>query len=577
MKREEIIHPIVTNECNDSRHRNEELLSRNSKAHTNEELLTIVTHLDTIKPIDEEVLDQYAAVRRKVMRMLGKSSNDKLDYHIFKKALEMMNVNVLESRVVSLFTAAAMDASNCLSCSDLEIAFMINDLYPANVSSNSIFEIFSSFDMDGVGELNFEQFKECINTLVFDEGNDPKDVAYLAYLFRNSAPSGRLNFKSFAQLWCRKLADVNKHIKRQREELKEKQVYMNKIRRILSSIKFHIHRKEMLRREITRPGHDIITQFRTVRKQIIDMRLTAQKTKDKQKRKTIALLKKQNRKTLVSASRRKKDMSLILRCEGEKTDAMMEGNRMAREKLLKDCENESHNIELIEQLKRQEKINRQQQEIYRTSADRMIIRDQNLGQVPISLYSDQNSQLKLADVKILDLSGNEMKQLPSSNFFFHFISLRKLCLSRNELIDLPNEISYLKKVEVFLVEENYLKSLPTSMSDLKALQVVDLSSNKLSIVQDELCSLCNLRILKLHSNELTKISDQIGNLKSLELIDISNNNLSFLPESFCFLENLVSANLSNNELLDLPSKFEFLQQLEYLDLSFNNLHVSRFF
>lgn len=572
-----LIEPVVIPECsNNLDNWVDEVDSYQSSLTKDADVLTIVSKLDLDKPIDQSTLNSYSMMGKKVMRWLGKSTNDHLDFSDFKKALEGLNIHMMESRVESIFNAAAIGNTKTLTLTDLEIAFMINDVCPVKVSFNSLFEIFSTFDIDNCGELNFEQFKECVHTLSYEyEGTgSSKDVAYLSYLFRKTASSGRMDFKSFSQIWCKNIADV-KHILRQRGLLMRRKRSTSMISYIFTCIWINLRRREILLKEMTKSGYDDTTKFISIRTQVVDLRLARQNANDKMKRETNLLAKRQKRKTTVTTSTRKKEMSLILRGESKRTQAMMGENRMIREKLLKDCEDERLNMELMHRLKRHDQINNEMKEIHRNQTDRIILHDRNLDEVPRSLYSDQQYQSELANVKILDISRNHLEYLPESDFFFHLISVRKLCLSKNKLKEIPDEISCLRHLEIILADENSLTKLPLCIEDIKALQLLDLSSNKLKVIQDELCSLSNLRVLKLHSNQLTKLSELTGNLKQLQYIDLSNNKLCFLPSSFCSLDQLVIANFSKNCLSDLPLNIGLLKQLEEIDLAFNKLQVSR--
>lgn len=542
-----------------------------------DDFLTAVTHLDTSKPIGEDIIELYSSVGSKIMKQLGKSKDDTLDFHDFKRALGIMNLNVLESRVVALFNATVLGDAKRLTQTDLEIALMINDAYPAHVYFNSFYEIFASFDLDNCGRLNFEQFKECVLTMSIEEECDQNDIAYLAYVFQKTASTGRIDYPSFCKVWCNKLIRVNQVLSR-RGLMAQNQSRgcLSSIHRIFTFIWRCLHRRDILQQLMTSPGHNVISNFGEKRTEIVELRLEIQKAKDKVSRSSKESVRKQHRKTVISASLRRKDMSLILRNEEGKTYAMMEGNRMMREKLLNDCESEKHNEDVIDRLKRQEQMNAEIEAIQRTGADRLMLQDKCLCEIPSALYCDQTSQLKLADVKVLDLSGNGLTKLPISNFFFHLISVRKLCLSRNQLKEIPDELFFLRQMEILLIQENKLTKLPSCIKNLTSLQILDLSNNILPLVQDNLCDLGNLRVLKLHSNRLTRLPEAIGNLKSLQSVDLSNNRLCILPDSFCLLGQLAIANLSNNRLSELPFQFGLLGELEDLDVSFNNIHVSTF-
>jgi Ca2+-binding EF-hand superfamily protein len=576
MKGMKQIQPIVTKKRVDGTQKRSkhDLIDNNDEGY-----LTAITHLDPIEPIDEDTFDMYSALTRRIMKFMNKSHNDALDYEEFKVAMSMSGVNVVESRVLSLFSAVHFGEQNQLNFTDFETALMIHDCCPPSSSHHSVFDIFSSFDLDNCGQLTFEQFKECVNSICFQWGSNPKDSEYLAFLFCKAVPSPleRLNYKSFTQLWSGKLADKKVFLGLGSSKQVTRKVKHPTLRKltsfVLSSWRW-VKRKELLQKEITKPGFDMIITFHEMRKQVVERRLEAQKLFHHNRHIIKEAKSKHKRKGVVSASRRKKDLSLILRDEGAKTLAMLEENRILRDKILKELQGLKHNVDIFNHSSVRTKIHEEIQHSYTSMEDKLILRDIRLSEVPLSLYNDKISQLRLSDLKIIDLSGNRLVHLPETNFFFHLISVRKLCLSRNNLATIPDEIGLMNRVEIILVEGNLLNQLPPRISNLENLQVLDLSNNRVNELQDDLCHLPSLKVLSLHSNNITLISHLIGKLTTLCSIDLSNNKIKYIPETFCSLARLIKINISNNVLLELPFQFGSLEGLEDLNISFNNIHVS---
>ena len=540
-------------------------------------LVTAVSWIELGEPLNEEIMERYGSMVRRVMNQMNKNGNDTLNYIEFKMALSLANVDVLESRAIALYEVAALKKNNFMNQTDFEIALMINDTYPVHSSYVSIFELFSTFDVDRDGMLDFEQFKECVNTLSHEERSSLKDSAFLAYLFRKNVQEGKMDFNTFVTIWCTKIADV-KHVLDRRGLLKQKRSRdtLRRISGIFSSVWRYFQLKDILQQEMTKPGYDIIFQFEEVRQRIVDLRIELQRKKDKERRSSKVTTRKQKRKEAITASNRRRKGSLIIQNESRKTQMMIDENRIMREKIMKDCEDAELQIDLEYHRKKQEKLNQEALEVQRTSADRLILCNQDLTEIPTKLYTSQESRLKLSDVKILDLSRNSIMKLPDTGFLFHLGSLRKLCLSRNSLINIPDEVSCLVNLEILKVEQNYLMSIPAKLGSLKSLQILDISNNKLSSLHVELCRMSSLKILKLHSNWIKELPSSMEGLKNLQSINFSNNQIAHLPDSFCSLDNLVHVDVSKNCLKDLPFHFGNLDKLEDLDISYNCLSVSFF-
>lgn len=571
---EDTICPLVTPTRYHARTSDDDT-KRNNIFKNEHKLVTAVSRIDLSEPIDEQMIQNYGSVVRRVMKQMKKSRNETLNFIDFKMALGLCNVEVLESRAMSLYHVTALRKNNLMGEIDFEIALMINDSYPVHSSFVSIFELFSTFDVDNDGKLVFEQFKECINTLSYEERSDPKDSAFLAYLFKKNVQGEKMDFNTFVKLWCNKIADV-KHVLGRRGLLKQKRSRdtLRKISGFFSSVWKFFQLKDILQQEMIKPGYNIITQFDEVRQRIVDLRIQLQRQKDKEKRASKVATRRQKRKGAISASKHKGEMSLILQNERAKTLLMVEENRAMREKIMKDCEDAELKIDLEYHKRKQEQLDLEALSIQRTLADRLSLHNQDLDEIPPILYSSQDSHFKLSDLKILDLSQNALMYLPSSGFFFHLTSLRKLCLSRNNLQAIPDEISCLSNLEILEVAENHLSSMPPDFNSLKYLQILDLSLNQIADFQEELCDLPKLKILKLHSNRITGLPSSIKGLTNLHAIDLSNNRVNRLPDNFCALNLLVQMNISSNTVSELPFHFGNLLKLEDLDVSYNCLRVS---
>ncbi|CAL8127407.1 unnamed protein product [Orchesella dallaii] len=137
--------------------------------------------------------------------------------------------------------------------------------------------------------------------------------------------------------------------------------------------------------------------------------------------------------------------------------------------------------------------------------------------------------LKLKHLTLLDLSGNRLKSMeelakfPSS-------SLQTLLLSNNEI----DEISW----NLF------------SGAAFQNLKRLDLSNNGLLGLPESIVDLENLKTADFSSNELLSLPYNLICMKNLQNLDVSYNSLAFLPATLVCLR-LLKLDLSNNSELHM--------------------------
>lgn len=217
----------------------------------------------------------------------------------------------------------------------------------------------------------------------------------------------------------------------------------------------------------------------------------------------------------------------------------------------------------------------------------------SIGLMGRNLKSVPESISNLTSLRVLELSGNQLTDLPnsignlnietlilSSNQFTTFpkiikylVSLKLLDLNYNKIFNLPDSISNLKFLKFLYLSGNSLMSLPKLIGKLVSLIDLDLSLNKIRILPESICNLTSLQKLNLEFNKLNTLPKNIDNLKSLIILNLINNNFNSLPESIGNLRSLKELKLSFNQLVDIPESIENLKSLEYLSLSGNRLNT----
>ncbi|KAF5276013.1 hypothetical protein FQA39_LY00809 [Lamprigera yunnana] len=202
------------------------------------------------------------------------------------------------------------------------------------------------------------------------------------------------------------------------------------------------------------------------------------------------------------------------------------------------------------------------------------------------------------NIKILDLSYNNISQISKHYFNPVEISLTHLYFSHNLILNVSREIfgnmPHLQCIDLSfnkLLEFEY-----DTFKNTRHLQVINLSHNYIAEVPKDLFrSLYNLRVVDMSHNRLKFVPDNLFKEEGLERLDLSNNQLSRLPLtslSTAAASTLCEFDLSFNGITSLThgqmlSKFEvlivfvsfsvslifvlLLQKLAFLDLSYNKL------
>lgn len=208
----------------------------------------------------------------------------------------------------------------------------------------------------------------------------------------------------------------------------------------------------------------------------------------------------------------------------------------------------------------------------------------------------------LQELQSLDLSYNELQQVPENwavsklrrlqhlNLQYNNISelnsetlaglntLRTLNISFNHLEQLPEGLFYgSRELREIYLQNNELFQLPPGLFHrLEQLLILDLSQNQLTshhIDNGTFAGLIRLIVLNLSHNALTRIdSKTFKELYFLQILNLRNNSIGYIDDNaFLPLYNLHTLNLAENRLHTLSDKlFNGLQVLSKLTLN-NNL------
>ena len=196
---------------------------------------------------------------------------------------------------------------------------------------------------------------------------------------------------------------------------------------------------------------------------------------------------------------------------------------------------------------------------------------------------EQDALNGLTKLKSLDMSHNNMLELPVNSLCGSSLSLRTLNFSSNHLLYITDlglakeSDSCRLNLRELDVSHNFISSLRNGDLERTApgLQRLDLSGNRLTYLSDEsLYTMATLEVLKLADNQLAALPPTVFNKsQQLKELHLQNNSLTLVtPELFTGLSNLVLLNLSHNAIsshLLSPTTFGGLNKLKVLDLSYN--------
>jgi len=189
-----------------------------------------------------------------------------------------------------------------------------------------------------------------------------------------------------------------------------------------------------------------------------------------------------------------------------------------------------------------------------------------------------DSALKLRRLKTLDLSNNQLSEIPRE-FVSECLALETLVASNNNLTTLPEIVApSLTNLKTVRLNKNKLGgqsskkqfSFPRFLLTLPNVKVVDLSSNNLEDIPPPISwSTQQLKELVLADNKIKKLSlDGAEKWAYLERLNLSDNCLKSVPGKIGELKSLTSLDLSRNTgITHLPDEMGRLSSLWDLQLA----------
>ena len=192
------------------------------------------------------------------------------------------------------------------------------------------------------------------------------------------------------------------------------------------------------------------------------------------------------------------------------------------------------------------------------------------------LFPLNKSALALPKLKVFDLSGNRLIELPDY-FFTAFSRLKELLLDNNFISDEHIKINALTEsceaLEVVRLSNNNLKTVPSILFRPPNIGYISLNQNLLTFLESgTFSSLTNLTELYLATNNILTIED--GTFpSSLNVLELQENKFNFLDENqFNNMPLLTRLDLRSNRISELPDDvFANNVKLDYVNLDSNRI------
>ena len=204
---------------------------------------------------------------------------------------------------------------------------------------------------------------------------------------------------------------------------------------------------------------------------------------------------------------------------------------------------------------------------------------------------------RLQELETLRLQKCFVETVPP--FISQFPRLYQISLNDNKIVQLPDEIGYVKTLKFLSVAGNKLMAVPGTIGLLENLEHLNLARNQITSLPDSLArctkitdlfvfdnSISNLpvpiktgklwpelRLADFSKNSMVHLNPSVGDWKKVHRLDLSANLLVSLPDEFCEMAVIDSLNLADNQLKTLPENFGQLRSLTMIRLERNNLTV----
>jgi len=216
--------------------------------------------------------------------------------------------------------------------------------------------------------------------------------------------------------------------------------------------------------------------------------------------------------------------------------------------------------------------------------DSLSLHDKRLNVVPEGIANIPNC-------KLLDVSKNNLEELPEQVFSELKNTLEVINISHNHFLKLPEELGLMPSIRELHLQNNKLCQLPKDMSSLKLLHILNINSNCITEIPNSMCELKLLKELHCKDNGLTLMPEaewllleklntmknilvalpsSLGTWIALKHLNCASNKIGEIPEGIGNCNKLEEVTLTDNELGVLPESFALLTNLRILHLGRNH-------
>lgn len=147
-------------------------------------------------------------------------------------------------------------------------------------------------------------------------------------------------------------------------------------------------------------------------------------------------------------------------------------------------------------------------------------------------------------------------------------TLEFLDLSGNELSELPSDFGRLAKLKIVFLSYNKFKEVPKVLADCVSLTMIGMRANQITQFPENSLPI-TVQWLILTNNQLEFLPKSIGKCRELKKVTIAGNKIKELPKEMANCTNIELLRISANELTSIPSWIYKLPRLSWLAYSGN--------
>lgn len=517
---------------------------------------------ETIQPISF-----YTNLTKKGWVAFQKQPDDLVDYDLFLKIIDYCNVFLVNSQAHRIFKAVDVGGKGLIGMSEFENFLISYDVLEQASNDLIVLDVYDSLKMTamaGFGEfgnhegLDYSGFCEALQVLSIKEKTDEEIVEAFCFaggIKEKLISTTFLTLTQFKKGWL-KLADLENEVSKRGMKVDRGAMATSRNReRLLRTL----NTQEEAYLESLSKVNGLVESVKS------DRRMRREERRHEQE--AVKLKLRHNMERFIAVRGQEKRLQ-VKKDQEDRSKKRLEQKVLRNQLMVRQQQQEMAEKGNIAEA-RQKAAKLRVEQVQALGLDRLDLSVKELRKIPTELFDSDEAQTKLAYLVVVNLSRNLLEELPEKNLFFWLTETKKLVLSQNRLVTLPDELENLAKLQFLEVHNNRLTALPNGTSQLTALRRLDVSNNSLSTFPDGIGCCGSLEYLAAHTNKLTTLPQSLGGCFELQFLDLSRNKLCDLPESMDQLASLTHLDVNTNTLGHLPSRIGLCHKLNMLDVSNN--------